>query len=80
MKGSSPFVGGRDHTTHFMFFNGITEKRIAILFFLINGLGGLLAFLLITRFPYSLGINLAFAAYPVLLFFFLFYLTHRKRQ
>lgn len=80
MRGSSPFVGGRDHTTHFMFFNGVTEKRIAIIFFLINGLGGFLAFLLISRFAYSLELDLAFAAYPVLLFFFLFYLTHRKKQ
>jgi UDP-GlcNAc:undecaprenyl-phosphate GlcNAc-1-phosphate transferase len=80
MRGSSPFVGGRDHTTHFMFFNGITEKRIAIIFFLINGLGGLLAFLLISRFASSTEINLAFAIYPIALFLFLFYLTHRKKQ
>jgi UDP-GlcNAc:undecaprenyl-phosphate GlcNAc-1-phosphate transferase len=32
-KGKSPFVGGKDHTTHHLFFKGITEKRIAILFF-----------------------------------------------
>ena len=31
-KGNSPFVGGKDHTTHHLFFKGITEKRIAILF------------------------------------------------
>lgn len=31
-KGKSPFVGGKDHTTHHFFYNGLTEKRIAILF------------------------------------------------
>jgi UDP-GlcNAc:undecaprenyl-phosphate GlcNAc-1-phosphate transferase len=31
-KGKSPFVGGKDHTTHSLFFMGLTEKRIAILF------------------------------------------------
>lgn len=31
-RGQSPFVGGKDHTTHHLFFRGITEKRIAILF------------------------------------------------
>ena len=31
-KGQSPFVGGKDHTTHHLFFKGLTEKRIAILF------------------------------------------------
>lgn len=31
-RGQSPFVGGKDHTTHHLFFKGVTEKRIAILF------------------------------------------------
>jgi UDP-GlcNAc:undecaprenyl-phosphate GlcNAc-1-phosphate transferase len=34
-KGSSPLVGGKDHTTHHLFFKGVTEKRIAVLYFLI---------------------------------------------
>ncbi|MES2133444.1 MAG: MraY family glycosyltransferase [Bacteroidota bacterium] len=38
-KGKSPFIGGKDHTTHHLFFKGITEKRIAILFFGIGLLG-----------------------------------------
>lgn len=38
-KGQSPFVGGKDHTTHHLFFKGITEKRIAILFFGIGFMG-----------------------------------------
>lgn len=31
-KGKSPFIGGKDHTTHSFFFMGLTEKRIAILY------------------------------------------------
>ncbi len=80
LKGNSPFIGGRDHTTHFMFFNGFTEKRIAVMFLLINGIGGFLAFLLITRFAYSTETCLLFATYPVLLFFYLLYITRRKKQ
>lgn len=38
-RGQSPFVGGKDHTTHHLFFKGITEKRIAILFFGIGLMG-----------------------------------------
>lgn len=52
--GSSPFVGGKDHTTHHLFFKGITEKRIAVLFFLTGSIGMLLAYFLITRFSYAL--------------------------
>jgi UDP-GlcNAc:undecaprenyl-phosphate GlcNAc-1-phosphate transferase len=79
-RGSSPFVGGRDHTTHFLFFNGITEKRIALLFLLINGVGGLLAFSLITQTEYNPNICLLFAAYPLAIFLILFYLTRRKKK
>jgi len=80
LKGTSPFIGGRDHTTHYMFFNGLTEKRIALTFLLISGLGGLLAFLLITQFPYSVESRLVFACYPLFLFLFLLFITRRKRQ
>lgn len=38
-KGKSPFVGGKDHTTHHLFFKGVTEKRIAILFAAIGLIG-----------------------------------------
>jgi UDP-GlcNAc:undecaprenyl-phosphate GlcNAc-1-phosphate transferase len=32
LKGKSPFVGGKDHTTHSFFFMGVTEKRIALMY------------------------------------------------
>lgn len=38
-RGQSPFIGGKDHTTHHLFFKGITEKRIAVLFFAIGLVG-----------------------------------------
>jgi UDP-GlcNAc:undecaprenyl-phosphate GlcNAc-1-phosphate transferase len=31
-KGRSPFIGGKDHTTHNFFYMGLTEKRIALLY------------------------------------------------
>jgi UDP-GlcNAc:undecaprenyl-phosphate GlcNAc-1-phosphate transferase len=54
LEGRSPFVGGKDHTTHHLFFRGLTEKRIAILFFLLGGIGVLLAYLLVVNFSYTL--------------------------
>lgn len=79
LKGSSPFIGGRDHTTHYLFYNGITEKRIALLFLLINTFGGLLAFTLIAQTEFSIEIRLLYAIYPVVLFLFLLYLTRGKK-
>ncbi len=49
-KGKSPFIGGKDHTTHHLFFKGVTEKRIAILFFTIQFIGLCLALNLILNF------------------------------
>lgn len=53
-EGRSPFVGGKDHTTHHLFFRGLTEKRIALLFFALGNIGIWLAYLLVVRFSYSL--------------------------
>lgn len=49
-KGNSPFVGGKDHTTHHLFFKGISEKRIAILFCGIGMIGISLALNLILNY------------------------------
>lgn len=53
-RGQSPFVGGKDHTTHHLFFRGLTEKRIAILFFITGGIATMLAYWLVVRFSYPL--------------------------
>jgi len=36
MSGKSPFVGGKDHTTHCLYFMGLSEKNIARLYFAIG--------------------------------------------
>jgi UDP-GlcNAc:undecaprenyl-phosphate/decaprenyl-phosphate GlcNAc-1-phosphate transferase len=53
-QGRSPFIGGKDHTTHFLFFRGITEKRIAIFFFMSGGIAVLIAYKLVVAFNYPL--------------------------
>lgn len=30
LKGKSPFVGGRDHTTHYLYYLGLTERMVAL--------------------------------------------------
>ncbi|MBS1652005.1 MAG: undecaprenyl/decaprenyl-phosphate alpha-N-acetylglucosaminyl 1-phosphate transferase [Bacteroidetes bacterium] len=62
-KGHSPFIGGKDHTTHHLFFRGVTEKRIAMLFMII----GLIAITL----AYNL---LYFASFGLILFSLIFFL------
>ena len=54
MKGNSPFVGGKDHTTHHLFFKGITEKGIAIIYLLLSLIGVVLAYKLVLTYSNTL--------------------------
>lgn len=75
--GKSPFIGGKDHTTHHLFFRGITEKRIAILFFISSTLGCTLAYSLIFHFSYPL---LYCSFLYILLIFVTLYLNTRIKK
>lgn len=77
-SGRSPFIGGKDHTTHHLFFKGITEKRIAILYFVISSIGSVLAYLLVFRFSYALFYVSIF--YILLVFVSLYVNTIIKRK
>jgi len=70
--GNSPFIGGKDHTTHHLFFKGITEKRIAILFFTVGLVAASLAYLLIFHFSLQL---LYFSIFYISLVFVTLYLN-----
>jgi UDP-GlcNAc:undecaprenyl-phosphate GlcNAc-1-phosphate transferase len=49
-KGKSPFIGGKDHTTHHLFFRGFSPKQVVILFVAIGIVGMLLALTLLFRY------------------------------
>ena len=44
---TSPFVGGKDHTTHHLFFAGYTERKIFYIFLIIGTSSSLLSILLL---------------------------------
>ena len=77
----SPFIGGRDHTTHNLFFRGITEKRIAVLF---GGIG-LLSMTIIYYIQTSINVwgtkeFFLFSLYPLTVFLTLFGVTKMKKS
>jgi len=76
--GRSPFVGGKDHTTHHLFFKGITEKRIAILYFMIASVGAILAYLLVFRFSYALFYGSVFYILLVFVSLYVNTIIHKK--
>ncbi len=78
MKGKSPFIGGKDHTTHSLFFMGITEKRIAILFTGICFISMFFNFLIIKYIDNWNYLHIIlFSIYFIALFWFLFAPTRK---
>ncbi|MEO6902263.1 MAG: MraY family glycosyltransferase [Bacteroidia bacterium] len=73
LKGKSPFVGGKDHTTHSLFFMGLTEKRIAVLYIGISFGSLFLNYLIITQIENWGYLHIVlFSIYFIVLFLFLF--------
>lgn len=76
-KGNSPFIGGKDHTTHHLFFKGVTEKRIAILYLGLSMLGVFLAYKLVLT--YSATLFWISISYIILVFLALYINTKIKK-
>lgn len=69
LRGQSPFVGGRDHTTHHLAFNGIPDGVVAAIFLAISGFSVFLTYLLINNFDeWNLTRSLIVIAYFVAVF------------
>lgn len=73
LRKQSPFVGGRDHTTHHLFYLGLSNRWVAAVLFLINTTGVILALHLINR---GAGFNYShlwiYFIFPVVTFLFLY--------
>ncbi len=78
LKGKSPFVGGKDHTTHSFFFMGLTEKRIAIMYLGISLISIFFNFLIIRYIENWSYIHIIlFSIYFLVLFWFLYAPTRK---
>ncbi|MFT3885980.1 MAG: MraY family glycosyltransferase [Flavobacteriales bacterium] len=79
-KGTSPFVGGKDHTTHHLSYTGLSDAQVALVF---SGLGAVSCFLsyVMERFvPVWRPLHtLIFLGYAAVVFAVLFGLTKRRR-
>lgn len=72
-KGKSPFVGGKDHTTHSFYFIGMSEKAIAILYASISLISMFLNYLIIKHIKTWDYIHITlFSIYFLALFWFLY--------
>ncbi len=77
LKGGSPFIGGKDHTTHSLHLMGISEKNIARIYFLIGSSSMLFNYFILTTNQWGLYHVLGFSTYFIVIFILL-YLPTRK--
>ncbi len=80
LKKKSPFVGGRDHTTHHLFYLGLSVRWVGVVLFLINAFGVCLAMYLIHSNNFNYKNLWFFAAYPIIIFLFLYINSKISKQ
>jgi len=81
-RGQSPFVGGKDHTTHNLSYLGLSDSQVAFVFTGIAIISGLLVYY-IFRFvkEWSHMHTIGFFAYFLVLFLTMFFITkHNKKS
>jgi UDP-GlcNAc:undecaprenyl-phosphate/decaprenyl-phosphate GlcNAc-1-phosphate transferase len=77
-KGRSPFVGGRDHTTHHLSYAGFSDGQVALIFIGLSLLHVFLTFVMFRYIPVWQNLHtIIFVSYALLLFLTLFILTRR---
>lgn len=80
-RGSSPFVGGKDHTTHHLSYLGLSDRQVGYVIILLTLISG--AFTIWgLYFVQNWGVmhNLIFAAYILLLFITLFTIANKNKH
>lgn len=80
LRGKSPMVGGKDHTTHHLVYKGFSESLVFYIFTLLGVTSGILTFIFQRYIPYNSYSYLVLWAYFFALFFFLFRLTRRQKS
>ena len=78
-KGNSPFVGGRDHTTHHLSYLGLTEKQVASVIALISIISSAIVIYVISNITkWSHLYTVIFIAYFALIFGALFIIANKN--
>ena len=79
-KGKSPFVGGRDHTTHHLSYLGLKDRHIAIFFLSLTFIcGGVSLYFNYELKQWTTNASIGIIAFILIAFIFLFGITKRKQ-
>jgi len=78
-KGNSPFIGGKDHTTHHLSYLGFSDRQVALIVGLIGSLNTLLIIYILSIEDWSGMFTFLFGGYAFLVFLSLFLITKRTK-
>lgn len=79
MKGKSPFVGGRDHTTHHLSYLGLSDRQVVLVFAGINIIGLFVAYNIIESYSWDWGTFALYALFPFGVFGVLYYISRTSK-
>ena len=79
LRKQSPFVGGKDHTTHFLSYTGLSDAQVAMTFGGLGAFSALLSFIALRYIPvWEPLYTFLYLGYSLAVFLFLFSLTKRR--
>ena len=81
LKGRSPFIGGKDHTTHSLAYMGLTDRKVGIVYMVLAATS-VFQVIMIERtiLVWSHWYTMLFSVYFFTLLFFFFYTTKRSNN
>jgi UDP-GlcNAc:undecaprenyl-phosphate GlcNAc-1-phosphate transferase len=78
-KGKSPFVGGKDHTTHHLSYLGLSEKQVAIIMLIIAIVAAIMVYVIVNHIPKWMHAYTAiFGGFFLVVFFILFRIANKN--
>mgnify|MGYP001309152329 CR=1 FL=1 len=81
LRGRSPFIGGKDHTTHHLGYTGLSDAQVALVFIGLSAVALFLTFVLLRFVPVWGTLHTVFAlSYALLLFGTLYGLTRKQKK
>lgn len=81
MVGRSPMQGGKDHTTHHLFYLGLKERYVALIYVMISLISIFIVLKMIELiFDWNMFMTLGFGSYFILIFGALFFIAHLNRS
>jgi UDP-GlcNAc:undecaprenyl-phosphate GlcNAc-1-phosphate transferase len=81
MRGKSPFVGGKDHTTHHLSYIGLSDKKVVYVIIAISLISMFLTIVIINYIPnWNLLYFICFVLYILVIFAVLFYIANLNRE